>query len=67
MRDAPADCHSYPGCVLVFELALGTLLLAAWAALQFAVQPMSGAFHLLLLVGALLLIRGVALRPDRAD
>ena len=30
-------------------------------------QPMSGAFHLLLLVGALLLIRGVALRPDRTD
>ena len=49
----------------MFELAIGALLIAAWAVLQFAVQPMTGAFHLLLLVGAVLLIRGVALRPDR--
>lgn len=51
----------------MFELAIGTVLLVVWGVLQFAVQPMSGAFHLLLLAGAILLIRGVATRPVRPD
>ncbi len=63
----PRHVHSYPGRAHVFEIAIGTLLLAVWGVLQFTVQPMTGAFHVLLLAGALLLIRGVALRPARPD
>ncbi len=44
------------------ELLVGIFLLAFWVAVQFLVKPASGWLHLLLIAGAVLVIRGVVLR-----
>jgi hypothetical protein len=49
------------------DLLLGFLLLAAWAILQFVVQPLTGWIHLLLIGGVLFLIRGIALRGEKTS
>ena len=49
------------------DLAIGAMLLAAWAILQFVVQPLTGWIHLLLIAGVLLLIRGIALRGEKTS
>lgn len=46
------------------DLGLGALLLAAWAYLQFVVQPVTGWIHVLLIAGVLLLIHGIAVRGE---
>jgi hypothetical protein len=43
-------------------LVLALVLLGAWAVLTFGVAPHSGAIHLLLAIGATLLVRWWALR-----
>jgi hypothetical protein len=48
------------------DLAIGALLLAIWAYLQFVAQPVTGWIHVLLIAGVLLLIRGIALRGEAA-
>jgi hypothetical protein len=48
------------------DLILGFLLLAAWAYLQFVVQPVTGWIHVLLIGGVLMIIRGIALRGETA-
>ena len=49
------------------DLAIGALLLAAWGILQFAVQPLTGWIHLLLIAGVLMLIRGIAMRGEETS
>ena len=46
------------------ELVVGLLLLVAWGVLQFAVQPSTGWFHLLLIAGVGLVIRGIVVRDS---
>ena len=49
------------------DMMLGFLLLAAWAILQFVVQPLTGWINLLLIAGVLMLIRGIALRSEKTS
>lgn len=48
------------------DFAIGFILLAVWAYLQFVVQPVTGWIHLLLIAGVLMLIRGIVLRGEKA-
>jgi hypothetical protein len=49
------------------DLAIGFILLAVWAYLQFVVQPVTGWIHVLLIAGVLMLIRGIVLRRETAQ
>ncbi len=44
------------------QLLLGLVILAAWAAVVYGLQPASGWIHLLLIGGVILVIRGIVLR-----
>lgn len=41
------------------DLIIGLLLIVGWGVVQFAVQPATGWFHVALIVGVLMVIRGV--------
>jgi hypothetical protein len=43
----------------MFDLIAGLLLLAAWAFLQYSVQPATGWIHVALAAGVLGIIRGI--------
>jgi hypothetical protein len=44
----------------MFALPLGVLCILGWGVLQFAVQPATGVYHILLAVGVILIVRGIA-------
>jgi hypothetical protein len=46
------------------DLVIGLLILAAWAVLQFAVQPETGWIHVGLIVGVIMVIRGIVLSGE---
>lgn len=41
------------------ELPLGVACVLVWGVLQFAVQPATGLYHILLAAGIILLVRGI--------
>lgn len=45
------------------ELLLGAVLLLVWGVLQFAVQPATGVYHILLAAGVILIVRGIVKSP----
>lgn len=47
----------------MFELLLGAVLLVAWGVLQFAVQPATGVYHILLAAGVIFVVRGIVKSP----
>jgi hypothetical protein len=51
----------------VRDFAIGSILLAIWAYLQFVVQPVTGWIHVLLIAGVLMVIRGIVLRGETAS
>jgi hypothetical protein len=50
----------------MFELLSGLALLIVWGVLQFVVQPITGWIHVALIVGVVLVIRGIVQRDPGA-
>jgi hypothetical protein len=50
----------------VSQLLLGIAILVGWAAITFGLHPQTGWIHLGLIVGVLLVIRGIVLRDATA-
>lgn len=48
-------------------LVSGLLILAAWAAITFGIHPDSGWIHIGLIVGVILVIRGIVARDEAAS
>jgi len=46
---------------------VGLLILGAWSVVTFVVQPDTGWIHVGLIVGVLLVIRGIVARDDARD
>lgn len=55
-----------PGVRPVSQLLLGIAILVGWAAITFGLHPQTGWIHLGLIVGVLLVIRGIVLRDATA-
>lgn len=56
-----------PSGDIMIEMILGVLVLAAWAWLQFVLQPATGLIHIALAAGVVLLVRGIATRSPGAQ
>ncbi len=49
------------------QIAVGLLILAAWGVVTFAVHPNTGWIHVGLIVGVLLVIRGIVARDEATE
>lgn len=49
------------------QLAVGLLILAAWGIITFVVHPETGWIHVGLIVGVLLVIRGIVARDETVE